>query len=181
MGKLTHVIREELSGLHPRLLLAQLLLAPLPIHVGSRLRVHILRLVGFQIGHGCVMWGTPTIAGGGNLHRKLTIGQGCWFNVGCFFDVGAPITIGDHVAFGHQVVVLTSSHDVGPHDQRAAALYTKSVTIGNGAWLGARCTILPGITIGAGAIVAAGAVVNKDVPPNTMVAGIPARVVKTLP
>ncbi|MEP7190805.1 MAG: DapH/DapD/GlmU-related protein, partial [Roseiflexaceae bacterium] len=81
---------------------------------------------------------------------------------------------------GHHVVVLTGSHEVGPPSQRAAALYTKTVTIGDGAWLGARCTILPGVTIGAGAIVAAGAVVNRDVPPNTLVAGIPAHVVKSL-
>jgi maltose O-acetyltransferase len=175
------VIREELSGLHLRLRLARLLLAPLPIHVGSRLRVYILRLAGFQIGPGSVIWGTPTITGDDNLYCKLTIGRGCWVNVGCFFDLGAPITIGDQVAIGHQVVILTSSHEVGTQVRRAAALYAKPVSIGAGAWLGARCTILPGVSIGAGSIVAAGAVVNRDVPPNAMVAGVPARVVKTLP
>ena len=181
MHKLAHVIREELRGLHLRLLLAQMLLAPLPIHVGSRVRVHVLRLAGFQIGSGCVIWGTPTITGDGDLYRKLTIGQGCWFNVACFFDLGAPINIGDHVAIGHQVMILTTSHEIGPQGQRASALEVHPVTINSGAWLGARCTILPGVTIGAGAIVAAGAMVSRDVPPNTMVAGIPARVVKSLP
>ena len=181
MHKLARIIREELSGLHLRLLLARMLLAPLPIHVGSRVRVYILRLAGFQIGPGCVMWGTPTITGDGDLYRKLIIGQGCWFNIECFLDLGAPISIGDHVAIGHQVMLLTTSHEIGPQGRRAAALDARTVTINSGTWLGARCTILPGVTIGAGAIVAAGAVVSRDVPPNTMVAGIPARVIKSLP
>jgi maltose O-acetyltransferase len=181
VGKLKRVVHEELGGLHLRLLVARLILMPLPIHVGSRLRVAVLRLAGFQIGSGSLMWGMPTITGDADLYTKLKIGQRCWFNIGCIFDLGAPITIGDQVAFGHHVVVLTSSHEVGPPTQRAAALYTKPVTISDGAWLGARCTILPGVQIGTGAIVAAGAVVNRDVPPNTMVAGVPARVVKTVP
>ncbi len=180
MGKIKRVVYEELSGLHLRLLVARLILMPLPLHVGSRLRVAVFRLAGFRIGAGTLMWGTPTITGGADLYAKLIIGRRCWFNVGCFFDLGASITIGDQVAFGHQVVVLTSSHEVGPPSQRAAALYTKSVTIGDGAWLGARCTILPGVHVGAGAIVAAGAVVNRDIPANTMVAGIPARAIKRL-
>jgi len=181
MSKLWRVIGEELSGFHLKLLLIQILLAPLPIHVGSRLRVYGLRLAGFRIGRSCVMWGMPHITGGHDLYRKLTIGQGCWFNMGCFFDLGAPITIGDRVAFGHQVMVMTNSHDIGIQQQRAAALCAKPVTIEDGAWLGARCTILPGVTIGAGAIVAAGAVVNRDVAPNTVVAGVPARAIKLLP
>lgn len=180
MHKLARVVREELGGFHLRLLLAQMLLKPLPVHVGSRIRVYILRLAGFQIGPGCVMWGTPTITGGSDLYRKLIIGQGCWFNIDCFFDLQAPIIIGDQVAIGHEVMILTTSHEIGPPGQRAAALEARSVCIGSGAWLGARCTILPGVTIGAGAIVAAGSVVNRDVPPNTMAAGVPARVIKPL-
>ena len=179
--KLAHVIREELGGLHVRLLLARIILAPLPIHVGSRVRVYILRLAGFQIGPGCVMWGTPTITGDSDLYRKLTVGQGCWFNIECFLDLGASINIGDRVAIGHQVMILTTSHGIGPHGQRAAAPEVRPVCIGSGAWLGARSTILPGVTIGPGAIIAAGAVVTRDVPANTMVAGIPARVIKSLP
>jgi maltose O-acetyltransferase len=178
--KLARVIREELSGLHLRLLLARFLLAPLPIHIGSRVRVYVLRLAGFQVGPGCVMWGTPTITGSGDLYRKLTIGQGCWFNVDCFFDLGAAINIGDQVAIGHQVMILTTSHEIGAPSRRAAALEARPVIINAGAWLGARCTILPGVTIGAGAIIAAGSVVSRNVPPNTMVAGIPARVIKSL-
>jgi acetyltransferase-like isoleucine patch superfamily enzyme len=63
---------------------------------------------------------------------------------------------------------------------RAGSICRKPVAIGNGTWLGANVTILPGVNVGAGVIVAAGSVVHDDVPPNTLVAGSPARVIKSL-
>lgn len=152
----------------------------MPIHVGGRLRGVILRLVGFQIGRGTIFAGTPIITLAGNKYKNLLIGEGCWFNFDCVFDLGAQIRIGSKAYMGHGVLVLTRSHEVGTSRQRALALVAKPVNIGNGVWLGSRSTILPGVTIGEGAIVAAGSVVNRDVPPNTLVAGVPARVVKEL-
>ena len=157
-----------------------MILWPIPIDAGGRVRTAILKLIGFKIGHGTIMAGTPTITGNNDLYRNLTIGRGCWFNVGCFFDLGAKVDIGDDVSFGHDVIILTHSHDIGSSQRRASQLYCKPVTINNGAWLGSRCTILPGVTIGSGAVIAAGAVVHKDVPPNTLVGGVPARVIRTL-
>ncbi len=180
-NNLIGVIREELSGIHPRLLLAKLALLPLPIHAGGRLRVRALRACGFNIGPRTVMVGTPTFTGGADIYSNLVIGADNWFNVECILDLGAPITIGSRVAIGHQVIILTSSHEIGPHEKRAATWYAKPVVIGDGVWLGARCIIMPGVTVGDGAIVAAGAVVNRDVPTNALVAGVPARVVKMLP
>ena len=180
MSKFASVIREELSGVHVRLLLAKCVLSPLPIHTGGRLRVRALRAAGFDIGPRTVMVGTPTFTGDGHMYENLKIGADGWFNVECVFDLAERITIGNHVAVGHQVMILTSSHDVGNHEKRAATWYAKPVVIGNGVWLGARCMIMPGVTVGDGAIIAAGAVVNRDVPANTVVAGVPARVVKTL-
>lgn len=180
-AKLLRVAREEFSGLHPRLLLAQMLCAALPIHVGSRLRAYALRAAGFQIGRGCVVWGMPRITGEHGLYSRLAIGHGCLINVGCFFDLGAPITLGDRVGIGHEVMILTTSHAIGPMEFRTGAVYARPVVIHSGAWVGARATLLPGITIGAGAVIAAGAVVTKDVPANTLVAGAPARPVKELP
>jgi maltose O-acetyltransferase len=179
-GKLSRVIREESAGLHVRLLIAKLLLAWLPIDTGGRLRVILLRNAGFRIGKETIMAGTPRFTGGKELYRNLTIGRSCWFNVGCFFDLSDSITVGNNVSFGHEVLVLTSSHETGPASRRASTAYRKPVTIGDGAWLGSRCTILPGVHVGAGAVVAAGALVHKSVPPHTMVAGVPARVVKNL-
>ncbi len=179
-SKLGRLLRSEFEGLHLRLLIARLLLAPLPIHVGGRLRAIVLRLAGFQIGRGTIFAGTPIITLQHNNYKNLLIGEGCWFNIACLFDLGAPIRIGNKVSMGHDVLILTRSHEIGTSEQRALTLFVKPVNIGSGVWLGSRSTILPGVTIGDGAIVAAGSVVNEDVPPNTLVAGVPARVVKKL-
>ncbi|NJO82709.1 MAG: acyltransferase [Blastochloris sp.] len=113
--------------------------------------------------------------------KHLRIGHQCVFNDGCVFDLQAPITIGNHVALGHQVMLLTCSHVIGPAQRRADyRLFQAPIYIDDGAWLGARCTVLPGVHIGAGAIIAAGALVQRDVAPNTMVGGIPARPIRSL-
>ena len=101
--------------------------------------------------------------------------------VGCFLNLGADITIGNFVGFGQQVMILTETHDIGTPEYRSGQLRPKPVTIGSGCWIGARATILPGVTIGDGAIVAAGAVVTKNVPPHTIVGGIPAKVLGERP
>jgi maltose O-acetyltransferase len=176
-NKIVHIIHEEFEQLHPQLLLMTCLLSLLPIYVGARLRMRILRLAGFQIGHGTVIWGTPNISGNRNLYQHLVIGQNCSINIDCFLDLGAKITIGDNVSIGHQVMLLTTSHKMGPAQRRAGELTKLPITVEEGAWIGARSTILPGVTIGAGSVISAGAVVNKDVPPNTAAAGSPARVV----
>jgi maltose O-acetyltransferase len=178
--RLRRVASEEFAGVHWRLLLARVLLAVLPIHVGGRIRTLGLRLAGFRIGHGTIMAGLPTVNGGRNLYQMLRIGSGCWFNVGCVLDLGALISIGNRVSLGHGVLVLTGTHEMGSPRQRAGGPYTKPVSIGDGAWLGARCTIFPGVKIGSGAVVAAGAVVTQNVPANTLVAGVPARIIKRL-
>lgn len=180
MKRLVGLIRDELYGLNWRTLLARLLLAPLPRYVGIRVRPAVLRLVGFQIGPETVMFGTPHLSGPASLHRSLRIGQGCWFNYGCEFELGAAIEIEAGASFGHQVMVLTTTHEVGPATRRAGAPYSRPVRIGRGAWLGSRCLVLPGVIVGEGAIVAAGALVNRDVPPHALVAGVPARVVRQL-
>ncbi len=181
MHKLRQVLREELEGVHGRWLLAQAALALLPPFVGSRLRVRVLRLAGFRIGHGTVLWGTPTILGSGDLYPRLQIGRDCWVNVGCLFDLNAPIMLGDRVALGQQVMILTNTHRIGEQARRAGSLAALPVQIEDGAWLSTRCTILPGVTVGAGAVVAAGAVVTRSVPPHTMVGGIPAQPIRELP
>lgn len=88
----------------------------------------------------------------------------------------ATITIGDHVLLGPGVLVTTLGHR---YQETGLPVEAKPVVIGARAWIGARAVILPGVTIGEGAVVAAGAVVSRDVPPGAVVAGVPARVIKT--
>lgn len=175
-------VREELAPLSLRVSLTRAILSPLPPNVGTRVRVQVMRLAGFHIGRGTMFWGMPTIVGTSNVVEKLRIGNGCWLNVGCYLELGDEIRIGNDVSFGPEVMILTSTHDTraGTTARRAVEVSCRPVAINDGAWIGARATILPGVTVGEGAIVAAGAVVHRDVPPNTLVAGIPARVVKEL-
>lgn len=180
-ARIIRAARGETEQFHFRLVAAQLLLGPLPFAVGSRVRALGLRLAGFQIGKGVIIHDLPRIVGTGNLYRRLRIGDGCYFNTGCLLELEDEIVIGDRVRVAQEVMIVTSTHEIGPGWCRAADHFTKPVIVGAGAWLGARCTILPGVTVGAGAVVAAGAVVHRDVPPNTLVGGVPARVLRELP
>jgi maltose O-acetyltransferase len=180
MNRIWSHIRNDLQVLHFRLYLAQLLAAPLPPFFGSGLRARLLALAGFSIGTGTVFWGMPAFSGAGNIYARLKIGEQCWLSVGCFIDLAGNITLEDRVTFGPEVMILTGSHSIHDQHRRSGELRVNPVTIGRGAWLGARCTVLPGVSIGQGAVIGAGALVNKDIPPNTMAAGVPAVVIREL-
>lgn len=180
LGNVIQKLNDELSGLNGRWLLAKLLLSPLPNFVGGRLRAEFLRALGFNIGPSVCFWSLPILIGGGKLHQKLTIGRRSLFSVQCFFDLAATITIGEFVSFGPQVMLITGAHQIGVPGCRLGALNPQPISIANGAWLGARCTILPGVTIGEAAVVAAGSLVTKDVAPNALVGGVPAKFIRLL-
>lgn len=181
LRKIITVLDEELIGVHPRWLLARLLAAPLPVSAGGRLRTVLLRSAGFRIGKGTIFSGMPTITGKRRqLTAHLTVGRDCWFNLGSFFDLGAALSIGDSVYCGQQVLFLTSSHHLGDEKRRAGPVFTRPIKVESGVWIGARAVILPGVCIGSGSVIAAGAVVNRDVPVNTLVGGVPARPIRAL-
>ena len=167
---------EELGERNPKLWIVLKVLGFMPPYTFSRLRMRLLRLIGVPIGDETIVCGRITIAGSRHAQRKLFIGRECMINEGCRFDTGSPITIGDRVYFGHDITVLTTTHDIGPHDQRCHGTRSEAVSIGAGTWVGTRALILPGVHIGAGCVVAAGAVVTESVPDDTMVGGVPARV-----
>jgi len=104
--------------------------------------------------------------------NKLKIGKNTHINRGCFFDARAGISIGNNVSISHQVTLLTGSHDVNLPN--FPDIY-HPIKIEDYVWIGINATVLQGVTIGEGAVVAAGAVVTKDVEPYTIVGGIPAK------
>lgn len=110
--------------------------------------------------------------------KNLRLGKRVFINSGCRFQDQGGITIGDDVLIGHNCVIATLNHAMNP-DHRADMI-PASVRICDKVWIGANVTILQGVTIGYGAIIAAGAVVNKDVPPCTVVGGVPAKILKTI-
>ena len=171
---------EELGERNPRLWVVLKVIGFLPPYTFSRLRMRLLRLIGVHIGDDTIVCGRISIAGSRHAQRDLFIGRECMINEGCRFDTGSPITIGDCVFFGHDITVLTTTHDIGPHNKRCHGVRSEPVSIGAGSWVGTRALILPGVHIGAGCVVAAGAVVTESVPDDTMVGGVPARVLRTL-
>ena len=88
------------------------------------------------------------------------------------------ITIEDNVLIGPKANLITENHPLNPSDRKS--LICKPILIRRNAWIGAAATILPGVTIGENSVVAAGAVVNADVPPNTIVGGVPAKFIKSI-
>ena len=113
-----------------------------------------------------------------NFGRFIQIGRNVFINHACsFLDMGG-ITIEDDVLIGPKVNLITENHPMEPADRRA--LICKPIVVKRNAWIGAGVTILPGVTVGENAIVAAGAVVSKNVPANTVVGGIPAKIIKSI-
>jgi len=113
-----------------------------------------------------------------NFGKHIKLGKNIFINHACtFLDLGG-ITIEDDVQIGPKVNLITENHPVDPSQRKYLDL--KSIRIKRNAWIGAGATILPGVTIGENSVVAAGAVVNNDVPDNSVVGGIPAKLIKPL-
>jgi len=113
-----------------------------------------------------------------NYGKHTKIGKNVFINFDCtFLDLGG-ITIEDNVLIAPKVNLLSEGHPVSPENRQS--LMVGHIHIKKNAWIGANATILPGVTIGENAIVAAGAVVSKDVPANAIVGGIPAKIIKAI-
>ena len=113
-----------------------------------------------------------------NYGKHIRIGKNVFINFDCTFLALGGITIEDDVLIGPKVSLITENHPLNPEQRKGLA--AKPILIKKNAWIGANATILPGVTIGKNAVVAAGAVVSKDVPDNTVVGGIPAKFIKNV-
>lgn len=109
-----------------------------------------------------------------------TIGDNCWFNTGATLIDDGLIIIGKSVLLGPHVTISTAGHPIDPYVRESSAQFSATVTIGDRVWIGANATILPGVTVGDGSVIAAGSVVNKNVPPMTVVGGVPAKVIRPI-
>lgn len=110
--------------------------------------------------------------------KNIFVGKNVFINSGCRFQDQGGIIIGDGVLIGHNVVLATLNHDIDP--KKRSNMYPSPIIIGNNVWIGANVTVVPGVTIGDGAVIGAGAVVTKDVPPNVIVGGVPAKIIKEI-
>jgi maltose O-acetyltransferase len=137
-------------------------------------RASVLRRAGINVRNGQIQSGCYFFS------AQIQFGDWVWINHRAYFDTRDWIHIGDRVGFGMEVMVITSTHEPGTHDNRRGAYTTAPVTIGDGSWIGSRAVIMPGVTIGEGVTVAAGAVVTKDCEADGLYAGVPARRVKDL-
>jgi maltose O-acetyltransferase len=144
--------------------------------VPASLRTKLMRASGFPMSRRATIW-----AGANLRSKKIKIGDEVFINVGFYHDGYAMLEIGNHIKIGPFVHVVTAAHEVGPSGQRGLVEVTgKPVSIGDGCWIGASVTILPGANIAPGCIVTAGAVVYEPTEPDGLYAGNPARRVREL-
>lgn len=179
-SRLRRVWREETEALHPRWRAASLLAAVMPSGTGLRVRPRVYRAAGVRVGHGTVISGPLHVTGSASPADCLHIGASCYLNERVSVNLGGHVHIEDGVAIGMECLLITVTHTVAGPQSRAGTTTTGDVRIQRGAWLGARVTVLPGVTVGEGAIVAAGSVVTRDIPANVMAGGVPARVLRHL-
>ena len=143
-------------------------------HTPEELRELFARLTGRPVDESFGLFPPFYTDCGKNIH----IGKNVFINMGCKFQDQGGIYIGDGALIGHNVVLATLNHAKSPRDR--GSMVPAPIRIGKNVWIGSNATILPGVTIGDGAIVAAGAVVAGDVPENTIVGGVPAKLIRHL-
>ena len=177
-----NAVREIGVGAALRFLFTTLFLALYGVLLFPPLRAVALRLVGARVGRDCVIHATRFF----NAYRTgfpgLTMGDKCFVGDDCLIDLADRIVLEDQVTLAERVTILTHTN-VGYADhplQPYFPAFTAPVTLKRGAFIGVNATILPGITVGEGTFVAAGSVLTQDTPPWSLVAGVPARVLRNL-
>lgn len=143
--------------------------------VARPLRSRLLERAGIDVGQalvesGCFFFGD-----------RVQLGDWAWINHRCYFDSRDEIVVGARCSLAMEVMLCTSTHAIGAADHRGGSYESAPIAVGDGTWIGARAMVLPGVTIGAGCVVGAGAVVTGDLEPHGVYAGVPARRIRDLP
>jgi maltose O-acetyltransferase len=177
--KLQVAVRDELgeAGL---CIMGQAVANLLPQFCFNRLRTGMWRAMKFEMGQGSLVMGELLLSGAGNWSELFSVGDYTYISGPLRVNLGGAVRIGSGVNIGHDCLLLTVDHEMGGPYRRAGISENRSIVIEDGAWIASRVVILPGVTIGRGAVVAAGAVVTRDVPANTMVGGVPAKPMRSL-
>lgn len=144
-------------------------------HTPEEVRALFSKIIGKQVDSSFMMF-PPFYT---DFGQNITIGKNVFINSCCNFQDQGGITIGDGSLIGHKAVLATLNHGIAAEDR--GSLYPSPIIIGKNVWVGASATLLPGVTVGDNAIIAAGAVVTKDVQANSVVAGVPAKLIHYLP
>jgi maltose O-acetyltransferase len=179
LRRIRAVLALEISEMHFGLVLANYLLVPFPKMLARRLRPIAYRRLGIRIGRGTTASSAWSMIGMGKPYGRLMIGEYSSLN-GTRFLINAPVRIGNRVTITEGCLISTDRHDVGSPERRMGHIRSVPVSIGDGVWI-QRNVMIMGVNVGAGSIVGSGAVVTRDVPPNTFVGGVPARVIRELP
>jgi maltose O-acetyltransferase len=140
-------------------------------------RARVLQFFGAKVGENVRLYPYFTIINHVNL---ICISSDVFINTNVTFGSNAPIRIHSGVSIGPGVSFLPTTHEMDGPNRRAGAPVAHAITVGRGAWVGANATILGGVSIGEGAVVAAGAIVTSDVPANSVVGGVPAKLIRML-
>ena len=143
-------------------------------HEQAEIRSLFSELIGKQVDETFALFPPFYTDCGKNIH----IGKNVFINAGCHFQDQGGITIGDGAQIGHNVVLATLNHNLIPENRKT--VIPAPIIIGKNVWIGANSTILSGVTIGDNSVIAAGAVVTKDVPANVVAGGVPAKIIKSI-
>lgn len=176
-------LRDIKSSTHVRYRAANLLCRCLPQFASGYVRAHVYRLAGLDVAKSAFLMDNIELASGRpGFSAKLHIGERTLISTNVTINLDGPVHIGNQVTIGPFVKIYSGSHEMGDSSWRCSPQATgQSVVIEDGAWVAVGATILPGVRVGRGAVVAAGAVVTKDVAPNAFVSGVPAIVTRELP
>lgn len=143
-------------------------------HSMEEIRALLSRLFGHDVDDSLRVFPPFYTDFGKNIH----LGRNVFINAGCHFQDQGGITIGDDCLIGHAVVFATLNHGLAPEER--FSMTPAPIVLGRNVWVGSNATILQGVTIGDNAVIAAGAVVTRDVPANTIVGGVPAKPIRRI-